>query len=199
LDDPVDDPHPVDVHRLIGGERQRAAGADVEVRPVTRADDDTGLRIELALAQRTVVVRAAILDRVELSVEVVDADRDEPGVDDLHLARRQLLDRADVQLGHYLSSSSSSSASPSGNGVPLPLCSASFSVVSPRIAHFSRTGVSGIPISSSRSSFGIAATSLALRPLTISVSIEVAACEIAQPRPENITSSIVSPSSPNAT
>jgi len=31
------------------------------------------------------------------------------------------------------------------------------------------------------------------------MSIEVAACEIAQPRPENFTSSIVSPSSPNAT
>ena len=56
-----------------------------------------------------------------------------------------------------------------------------------------------MPISSSRSSFGIAATSLAFLPLTISVSIEVAACEIAHPRPENITSSIVSPSSPKAT
>jgi hypothetical protein len=31
------------------------------------------------------------------------------------------------------------------------------------------------------------------------MSIDVAACEIAQPRPENFTSSIVSPSSPNAT
>jgi hypothetical protein len=56
-----------------------------------------------------------------------------------------------------------------------------------------------MPISSSRSSFGMAATSLAFRPLTISVSIDVAAWLIAQPRPENITSSIVSPSSPNAT
>ena len=83
--------------------------------------------------------------------------------------------------------------------MPFPLCSASFSVVSPRIAHFRRTGVSGMPISSSRSSLGIAATSLAFLPLTISVSIEVAAWEIAHPRPENITSSIVSPSSPKAT
>jgi hypothetical protein len=35
--------------------------------------------------------------------------------------------------------------------------------------------------------------------LTISISIDVAAWLIAQPRPENLTSSIVSPSSPNAT
>ena len=46
---------------------------------------------------------------------------------------------------------------------------------------------------------GSAATSLALRPLIISVSIDVAAWLIAQPRPENFTSSIVSPSSPKAT
>jgi hypothetical protein len=62
-----------------------------------------------------------------------------------------------------------------------------------------RTGVSGMPISSSSSSRGSVATSCALRPLTISVSIDVAACEIAQPRPENFTSSIVSPSTPKAT
>ena len=43
--------------------------------------------------------------------------------------------------------------------------------------------MSGIPISSSSSSFGRTATSEALRPFTISVSIDVAACEIAQPRP----------------
>ena len=47
--------------------------------------------------------------------------------------------------------------------------------------------------------FDIDTTSAALRPSTISVSIDVAAWLIAQPRPENFTSSIVSPSSPNAT
>jgi len=62
----------------------------------------------------------------------------------------------------------------------------------------SRIGVSGMPTSSSRSSFDIVATSCALLPLTISISIEVEACEIAQPRPENLTSSIVS-SSPKDT
>ena len=58
----------------------------------------------------------------------------------------------------------------------------------------SRIGVSGIPISSSSSSFGRTATSDAFRPFTSSVSIDVAACEIAQPRPSNEMSSIVSPS-----
>ena len=38
-----------------------------------------------------------------------------------------------------------------------------------------RIGVKGMPISSSSSSFGSVATSVAERPLTISVSIEVAA------------------------
>ena len=58
--------------------------------------------------------------------------------------------------------------------------------------------MSGIPISSSSSSFGMAATSCAVRPLTRSVSIDVAAWLIAQPRPSKPTSSITSPS-PNRT
>ena len=45
----------------------------------------------------------------------------------------------------------------------------------------------------------IRATSVADRPRTISVSIEVAAWLIAQPRPRNLISSIRSPSSPKAT
>jgi hypothetical protein len=57
----------------------------------------------------------------------------------------------------------------------------------------------GIPTSSSSSSFDSSPTSVAVRPCTISVSIDVAAWLIAQPRPENLTSSIVSPSSPKAT
>ena len=40
---------------------------------------------------------------------------------------------------------------------------------------------------------------VAVRPLTMSVSIEVAACEIAQPRPSKPISSIVSPSAANFT
>ncbi len=47
-------------------------------------------------AERPVVVRAAVLERVVGAVAVVDADPDEPGVDDPDVARRELLDRADV-------------------------------------------------------------------------------------------------------
>ena len=42
------------------------------------------------------------------------------------------------------------------------------------------------------------ATSWAVRPLTMSMSIEVAAWLIAQPRPWNLTSAIVSPSKATA-
>ena len=86
----------------------------------------------------------------------------------------------------------------SGSGVPFALCSATLRTPSPSSAHLSRTGVSGIPISSSSSSFGISATSCAVRPITRSVSIDVAAWLIAQPRPSNPTLSITSPS-PNRT
>jgi len=51
-----------------------------------------------------------------------------------------------------------------------------------------------MPISSSSSSFGIAEISCAVRPLTRSVSIDVAARLIAQPRPSKPTSSTTSPS-----
>ena len=61
-------------------------------------------------------------------------------------------------------SSSSKPASPSGSGVPLALCSATFSVVRPSIAHLRRTGVSGMPISSSSSSLSSSAISVAVRP-----------------------------------
>ena len=83
--------------------------------------------------------------------------------------------------------------------MPLALCSATLSVPRPSSAHLRRTGVSGIPTSSSSSSFGSSAISVAVRPVTISVSIEVAACEIAQPRPERADSSIVSPSAAKRT
>ena len=141
--------------------------ADVDVRAVSWADRDAVVAVEVALAERPVVVRAAVLERVVLAVQVVDADGDRAGVDDLDGARRQLLDRADVELGHALLEVEVARTAPahsSGSGVPLALCSASFSVDSPSSAHFSRTGVSGMPISSSSSSRGSAATSVALRP-----------------------------------
>src|SRR4029450_9781991 len=73
--------------------------ADVEVRAVTGADHDALLEIELALAERPVVVRAAVFERAEAAPEVVAADRDPARVDDLHGARRELVQRGYVNEG----------------------------------------------------------------------------------------------------
>src|SRR5438270_1196592 len=200
LDDAVLDEDRVRLHGLVGGQRPRRARLEVEGRAVARADHATHVLVPLALAERPVVVRAAVFDRVELPGAVVDADRRPAERDDLRRAGREVVELRDFDLGHY--SNVRSSPTPrhsSGSGVPFALCSATFSTPSPRIAHLRRIGVSGIPISSSSSSFGSAATSPAVRPCTSSVSIDVAACEIAQPRPSNPTFSIVSPSAPNLT
>ena len=86
--------------------------------------------VEVALAERAVVVRAAVLERAVLAVQVVDAERDRARVDDLHRAGRQLLDRADVELRHSLLQLevARAPAHSSGSGVPFALCSATFSV-----------------------------------------------------------------------
>jgi hypothetical protein len=65
---------------------------------VPRADHDRLVRLPVALDERAVVVRAAVLERVELAVDVVDPERDRPGVDELHRPRRELLDGADVDV-----------------------------------------------------------------------------------------------------
>src|SRR5437588_10690892 len=77
------------VDRLDRWERQRASTADVDVRPVSRADGDAFLGVEVAFAERPVIVRAAILEREVLTAEVVDADGERACVDDLYGARRQ--------------------------------------------------------------------------------------------------------------
>src|SRR5581483_4108098 len=65
-----------------------------------RADGDALVGIPVALAQRAVVVRAAVLDRVVLACDVVHADGERTGAHDLHPPRRQLVGRAHVELGH---------------------------------------------------------------------------------------------------
>src|SRR5437763_4388988 len=81
LEDPVFHPHGKRVDRLDRRKGQRAPGADVDVRTVPRTDRDPFLRVEVALAERTVVVRAAVLERVVLAIEVVDPERKRTGVD----------------------------------------------------------------------------------------------------------------------
>src|SRR5262245_43022885 len=77
------------LHRTIGGEGARLAGSQVEERTVARALHGTGAEVELALGERSVVVRAAVLDRVQLATGAVkDADLAPVGLDQAHLALR---------------------------------------------------------------------------------------------------------------
>src|SRR6185312_13661382 len=74
LDDVVLDHNREGVDRDIGGQGLRLAGPQVEERAVARALDGAGVGIEVPLGERTIVVRAAILDREELAVAVEDPD-----------------------------------------------------------------------------------------------------------------------------
>jgi hypothetical protein len=60
------------LHGLVGRKAQRPTGAHVELGAVPRADGDAGLDVEVTLRERPVVMRAAILDRVVVAVQVVD-------------------------------------------------------------------------------------------------------------------------------
>src|SRR4051795_3249383 len=62
------------LHRSIGGKRLRPAARQIEERAVPRALDRAGASVELALGEGAVVVRAAVLDRIERAVAVEDAD-----------------------------------------------------------------------------------------------------------------------------
>src|SRR5437868_530609 len=60
-DDPVLDADGEGPHGEVGRQRQRAAGVKVELRAVARADRDAVLVVPVALAERAVVMGAAIL------------------------------------------------------------------------------------------------------------------------------------------
>jgi len=77
---------------------------------VPRALHSTGRGVELALGERAVVVRTAILDRIQRPGAVEDADLDAVrAIDQTHLAGRQLGGGANVDLflcafGHVIPS-----------------------------------------------------------------------------------------------
>src|SRR5215218_2752959 len=87
------------LHRLESRERLRPTGAEVEEGAVARALDRTGGLVELALGERPVVVRAAVLDRVQRPVAVEDADLGAVVLDKAHCARGQIGCGADGDLG----------------------------------------------------------------------------------------------------
>ena len=79
----VDDDHSIVSHPGrkrgdidVGGQRQGAAGCDIEPGAVTWADRDPLGAVELPFAQRPFVVCALILDREQLAVTVVHPDRE---------------------------------------------------------------------------------------------------------------------------
>src|SRR6185437_16128406 len=161
--------HREGVHVLGRRQGQHRPGAQVEAGAVTGADDLEAFAI--ALAERSVVVAAAVLDRVEPAVDPVDPDEQRPRLDDLDPALRDLVRGAYPEF--HVRSGSSGGASPSAT---LSSCTESS-------AHLRRIGVSGMPSSSSTSSLPSSRTSATGLPLATSEIIDAAACEIAQPRP----------------
>ena len=127
------------------GQRQRVPGPQVEAGAVPRAHDLARPRVPLALAERAVVVRAAVLDRVELAAAAVEPDRVPPGRDEPHRAVRQLVEWQSLDLhrrrGRYASVISPDEVPhSSGSGVPFARWSATLRTPRPRSAHLSRTG-----------------------------------------------------------
>src|SRR5579871_1679208 len=74
LDHVVVDDHREGVHRLVCGQRLRPPGLKVKQGAVTRALDRARILVKYALYERTVIVRAAILDCVNGSSTVEHAD-----------------------------------------------------------------------------------------------------------------------------
>src|SRR3954469_25227469 len=94
LDDVVLDANREGVDRDVGGQGLRLARSQIEQRSVTGALDGAVLGIQLPLGERTVVVRAAVLDGVELAVAVEDADLEVVPFHDARGTGRELGERA---------------------------------------------------------------------------------------------------------
>ena len=142
LDDSVLDADGERLDGLDAGSVRGSPGADVDVRAVAWADRDAVVGIEVALAQRPVVVRAAILERVVLAVQVVDADGDvEPAMTILTLLGGSSSTGADLNSARLLELELVGERRPLlRQRRSLRPWSATFSTPSPRIAHLSRTG-----------------------------------------------------------
>src|SRR2546426_113210 len=105
LDAAVDDAHRVGVHREHRGKRLDLAGPQVEACAVPGALDEAFL--ELALAEDATVMRTHVVDRAPGAVvAVAQAEAPRAGLDDLHLAHRDLVRPRDGdEIAHALASS----------------------------------------------------------------------------------------------
>src|SRR3954471_18016262 len=95
------DTHRKGVDGNVRRQCQGIAGAKVEQRPVPGAFDRAVVRVEIALDQLAVVVRAAILDGEHGAIAIEDADLERIHLDETLLAGRQFLERADVDQGTH--------------------------------------------------------------------------------------------------
>src|SRR4051812_25833229 len=101
LDDVVLDANREGVDRDVGGQGERLARPQIEQRSVAGALDGAVLGLQLPFGERTVVVRAAVLDGEQLAIAVEDADLDVLPLHDARGAGRELGERADVDgRGH---------------------------------------------------------------------------------------------------
>src|SRR3954464_13697376 len=96
LDDVVLDSDREGVDGDVGGQGLRLARPQIEQRSVAGALDGAVLGIQLPLGERTIVVRAAVLDGEQLAVAVEDADLEILPLDDARGTGRELRERADV-------------------------------------------------------------------------------------------------------
>src|SRR4029079_8245597 len=88
--------------RREGGGGFGAAASQVEKRAVSWALDRTGRLVELALGERAVVVRAAVLDGEKLAAAVEDTDLDAVDGDDLPGPLWELFDCANGVVCHLI-------------------------------------------------------------------------------------------------
>src|SRR3954452_22896490 len=101
LDDVVLDSDREGVDGDVGGQGLRLARPQIEQRSVAGALDGAVLGIQLPLGERTIVVRAAVLDGEQLAVAVEDADLEVLQFHDARRTGRELGEPTDVDgLGH---------------------------------------------------------------------------------------------------
>src|SRR6476661_11069510 len=96
LDDVVFDDDGKRLDGYVGRKRLGLSGPKIEQGSVPRALDGALLEVDLALGQRAVVVRAAILDGEIVAIAVEDADLGVLPFDDLASTRREVGDGAHV-------------------------------------------------------------------------------------------------------
>src|SRR6476661_6455795 len=92
----VFDRHGERVDRLVRGQVQGLSSAEVEHRAVARALDRAGCGVHRAVEKLAVVVRAAVLDRVQRAAAIEDADLEVVPRDEAMLAGWELVNGADV-------------------------------------------------------------------------------------------------------